>query len=255
MRKNEKEDNKMVKQELIQRSPVRIFEKSIHGGLKPGEIGIIAAPSGLGKTSVLVQIALDKLLQTKKVIHVSFTQHTDYVLAWYEDIFNEFISKKNLENAREVKNELIKNRVLMNFNQDGISGDQILRSLKAMIVDGGFAAEALIVDGFHFSPGDRERIAKVKQFAGDLNLSVWYSCTVSGGAGFHGTKPQGVENFYDKRDIPLVVKDYTELLDVVIVLEPKPDHIELTVSKDRDIYNPEHMALRLDPKTLLILEQ
>jgi hypothetical protein len=250
----------MVKQELIQRSPVRIFEKSIHGGLKPGEIGIIAAPSGLGKTSVLVQIALDKLLQTKKVIHVSFTQHTDYVLAWYEDIFNEFISKKNLENVREVKNELIKNRVLMNFNQDGISGDQILRSLKALIVDGGFAAEALIVDGFHFSPGDGERIAKLKQFAGDSNLSVWYSCTVSGGADPSGTKStgpksQGSENFYDKRHIPLVVKDYAELLDVVIVLEPKPDHIELTVSKDRDIYNPEHMALKLDPKTLLILEQ
>jgi hypothetical protein len=240
----------MVKQELIQRSPVRIFEKSIHGGLKPGEIGIIAAPSGLGKTSVLVQIALDKLLQAKKVIHVSFTQHTDYVLAWYEDIFNEFINKKNLENAREVKNELIKNRVLMNFNQDGVSGDQILRSLKAMIVDGGFAADALIVDGFHFSPTDGERIAKVKEFAGELNLSVWYSCTVSNGAG-----SQGFENFYDKRDIPLVVKDYTELMDVVIVLEPKPDHIELTVSKDRDIYNPEHMALKLDPKTLLILEQ
>jgi hypothetical protein len=260
MRKNAKEDNRMVKQELIQRSPVRIFEKSIHGGLKPGEIGIIASQSGLGKTSVLVQIALDKLLQTKKVIHVSFTQHTDYVLAWYEDIFNEFISKKNLENIREVKNELIKNRVLMNFNQDGLSGEQILRSLKALIVDGGFAAEALIVDGFHFSSGDRERIAAVKQFAKDSNLSVWYSCTIpgeTGSQGIHsqGTRSQGPEGIYDKRGIPLVVKDYADLLDVVIVLEPKPDHIELTVSKDRDIYNPEHMALRLDPKTLLILEQ
>jgi hypothetical protein len=254
MRKNEKEDNKMVKQELIQRSPVRIFEKSIHGGLKPGEIGIIASQSGLGKTSVLVQIALDKLLQAKKVIHVSFTQHTDYVLAWYEDIFNESISKKNLENVREVKNELIKNRVLMNFSQEGISGDQILRSLKAMIVEGGFAAEALIVDGFHFSPEDGERLAKVKQFAADSNLSVWYSCTVPDGPGSQETRIKQGPGGYDKRDIPLVFKDYAELLDVVIVLEPKPDHIELTVSKDRDIYNPEHMALRLDPKTLLILE-
>jgi hypothetical protein len=25
------------------------------------------------------------------------------------------------------------------------------------------------------------------------------------------------------------------------------------VSKDRDVYNPEHLALKLDPKTLLIL--
>ena len=62
----------MVKEELIQRSPVRVFMNSIHGGLRPGELGLIASPSGIGKTSVLVQIAMDKLLQDKKVIHISY---------------------------------------------------------------------------------------------------------------------------------------------------------------------------------------
>ncbi|MDL2229130.1 hypothetical protein LJC14_02660 [Treponema sp. OttesenSCG-928-L16] len=233
----------MVKQELIQRSPVRIFEKSIHGGLKAGELGIIASQSGIGKTSVLVQIALDKLLQGKKVIHVSFTQHTDYVMAWYEDIFDEFIKKKNLENTREVKNELIKNRVLMNFNQDGITSDMVVRSLKAMIGDGGFQADALIIDGFDFSKTTHERLSSVKKFAEEAGLSVWYSCTV-----------KGEEPHYDKHSIPLVLKNYMDLIDVVIVLEPKLDHIELAVSKDRETYSPESMALRLDPKTLLILE-
>jgi hypothetical protein len=232
------------KQELVQRSPVRVFEKSIHGGLKAGEIGVIASQSGIGKTSVLVQIALDKLLQEKKIIHVSFNQHSDYVLSWYEDIFNEFISKKNLENARDVRNEVTKNRVLMNFNQDGISGEQILRGLKAMIVEGGFKAEAIIIDGFDFAKTDRDRIVKVKEFAKEQDIEVWYSCTV-----------KGAGQSYDKRNIPFVIKDYTDLIEVIIILEPKSDHIELTVPKDRDTYNPEHMAIKLDPKTLLILEE
>jgi hypothetical protein len=234
----------MVKEELIQRSPVRIFEKSIHGGLKSGEIGIIAAPNGIGKTSVLVQIALDKLLQGKKVIHVSFNQHSDYVLAWYEDIFDEFTKKKNLENAQEVKNETVKNRVLMNFNQDGIAGDQILKSIRALIVDGGVKAEAIIIDGYDFYKIDKERLAKVKQFAGDLGLEIWYSCSVK------GKSPQ-----YDKKNIPLVIADYTDFIDVIIVLEPKPDHIELSVPKDRGSANSEHLGLKLDPRTLLILEE
>jgi KaiC/GvpD/RAD55 family RecA-like ATPase len=233
----------LVKDELVQRSPVRIFEKSIHGGLKAGEIGIIASQSGIGKTSVLVQIALDKLLQAKKVIHVSFTQHTDYVLAWYEDIFNEFISRKNLENAAEVKNEVVKNRVLMNFNQDAMSAEQILKSLRAMIVEGGFKAEAIIIDGIDFSRIDRERLTMVKNFANELGLEIWYSCTVKG---------DGVQ--YDKQNIPYLVKDYLDIIEVIIVLEPKPDHIELTVSKDRDSRDTRAMAMRLDPKTLLILE-
>ena len=57
------------------------------------------------------------LLQGKKVIHVSFNQHSDYVISWYEDIFNEMAKKKNLEKAEEVKDELIRNRILLNFSQ------------------------------------------------------------------------------------------------------------------------------------------
>ena len=238
----------MILKELIERSPIRIFEQSIHGGLKPGEIGIIASPHGVGKTSVLVQLALDKLLQSKKIIHVSFTpnqrfEHTPYVLAWYEDIFNEFISRKNLENAAEVKNEAVKNRVLMNFNQDGVSKDQITKSLRALIVDGAFKADSIIIDGFDFSRSDRERIAGVKAFAEEMGLSVWYSCSVN---------DEGAQ--YDKENIPVLIKDCADLFDVIIVLDPKSDHVELSVSKDRGADAAKSMAMRLHPKTLLILE-
>jgi hypothetical protein len=234
----------MVKEELIQRSPVGFFMKSIHGGLKQGELGVIASLSGLGKTSVLVQIALDKLLQGKKVIHVSFNQHTDYVLAWYEDIFNEFIRKKNLEHEEDIKTEIVKNRVLMKFNQEGLTVDQILKSLGAMIRDGGFAAECVIVDGYRFTPQEGVQISKIKEFAKDLGLSIWFSCTVGED-----------QNPYNKQNIPVLLKDYAELFEVIVVLEPKQDHIRLAVSRDRDIHNPEHLALKLDPKTLLILEE
>jgi len=31
----------MVKSEIIKKSPLRTLEKSLHGGLKPGEIGVL----------------------------------------------------------------------------------------------------------------------------------------------------------------------------------------------------------------------
>jgi len=217
---------------------------SIQGGLKPGELGLIASPSGVGKTSVLVQLALDKLLQGKKVIHVSFTKHTDYVLVWYANIFDEFIKKKNLENEQDVKNEIVKNRVLMKFTQGGISEDQILRSLRSMIKDGGFNAEAIIVDGFDFSATGKEQIAAVRAFAGEMGVSIWYSCNI-----------KGKEPLYDKRNIPVVIGDYEDLFSVIIVMDPRPDHIALKISRNREVYNPDHLALKLDPKTMLILEE
>ena len=234
----------MLKKDLVNRSPIRIFEQSIHGGLKAGEIGVIVSQTGIGKTSVLVQLALDKLLQAKKVIHVSFTQHTHYVLSWYEDIFEEFISKRDLENAAEVKNDVVKNRVLMNFSQDGITKDQILRSLRAMITGGGFAAESAIIDGFDFSRANYDGVKDVKDFAAELGLSVWCSCTINDDV------PQ-----YDRQNIPVVLKDFIDLIDVVIVLEPRQSHIELSVSKDRDSYDTGALSMRLDPRTLLISEK
>jgi hypothetical protein len=239
----------MVKEELIQRSPVRVFMNSINGGLGAGELGIIASPSGVGKTSVLVQIAMDKLLQGKKVIHVSFTKHADYVLAWYEDIFNEFIKKKNLENEQDVKNEIVKNRVLMKFSQSGLSGEQILRGLRSMIRDGGFGADSIIVDGFDFYEAEEEHLKAVKSFAAEMGVSFWYSCNVKNGS-LSAARP-----CYDKRNIPLVISGYAGLFSVIIVLDPKPDYIALKVSRDRDLYNPENLALKLDPKTMLILEE
>jgi KaiC/GvpD/RAD55 family RecA-like ATPase len=239
----------MVLNELIQRSPIRIFEQSIHGGLKAGEVGIIASPNRVGKTSVLVQLAMDKLLQGKKVIHVSFTQHNQYVPLWYEDIFSEFTSKKNLENVSDIKNDLVKNRVLMNFNQDGVTIDQIIKSLRAMIIEGGFKADSVIIDGFDFTRADKENSLKsslenVKIFATEMGVSVWYSCSV-----------KEESQLYNKENIPVLLSGSSGSLDVIIILQPKSDHVELSISKDRDSVISKSMAMKLDPKTLLILEK
>jgi hypothetical protein len=234
----------MVKQELIEKSPVRILEKSIEGGLKSGNIGVIASRKGIGKTSVLVQLAIDKLLQGKKVIHVSFTTQSSYVISWYENIFNEVARKRNLEHMMDVHDELVKNRVLMNFNQEGVKVEQILKSLRAMIMDGGFHAEALIIDGFDFTRATPDRLEKVKQFAGEMGLEVWYSCTLIGD-----------EPIADKKGIPNILMNYMDFVSVLIMLEPKSDHIQFSVIKDHDRFNPGELSLKLDSKTLLIAER
>jgi KaiC/GvpD/RAD55 family RecA-like ATPase len=233
----------MLKEELIAKSPVRLLEKSIEGGLKAGNIGIIASRKGIGKTSVLVQLALDKLLQGEKVIHVSFTAHTSYVISWYENIFSELAKRKNLEKFNEVKDCLVQNRVIMNFAQEAVTIEQILHSLRAMINEGGFKANTLIVDGYDFSRSTGERLAKVKAFAVESGLEVWYSATLA------GDEPQ-----IDKNNIPVLLREYLDSIAVLILLEPKAEYIHFTVVKDHNRMNPQDLRLKLDAKTLLIAE-
>jgi hypothetical protein len=230
----------MEREELVARSPVRVFEKAINGGLKAGEIGVITSEAGVGKTSILVQIAIDSLLQNKKIIHVSFTQDHDYVFTWYKDIFNEFIRKKNVENDKELRETLNQGRVFLNFNQKGVNNDTIRASLKAIIVEGGFHIESVIIDGFDFTIAKRERITALRDFSKELGFSLWYSCSA----------PQSA---CDKNNIPLVLKDFEDCIDVVIGLEPKSDHVSLYVAKNHGAYLDKFEPLRLDPKTLLML--
>jgi KaiC/GvpD/RAD55 family RecA-like ATPase len=231
----------MVKAELVKRSPLRILEKSTQGGVAAGNLGIIASARGVGKTACLVHIATDQLFQGKHVIHVSFAGRIDHIMTWYETIFGEIAKQKNLDSATEIHDDLIKNRVIMNFNQDGVSIDQLKKSLKALIGDGHFNAEIIVIDGYDFIKGKPEFIAALKNFAKEQKLSIWMTADVN---------PAKT----GKDGVPPELGTYLNDTCVLITLQSHGDHIVLRLVKDHDKLVGEELNLRLDAKTLLIDE-
>ena len=233
----------MVKSELIKRSPLRILEKSINGGLGKGNIGIVASRKGIGKTACLVHIATDKLFQNKPVIHVSYSSRVDYIISWYEDIFKEIAKKRQLESAVDIHDDIIKNRVIMNFKQDGANTSQVLKSLSAMIEHGNFPADAIIVDGFDFTQSCSEDLDLFKNFAEELGLEVWFSASL-----------KGDEPLFNERGVPFLLEGCLGKLDVLVTLRFEKDYVRLHLVKDQEFDSPKNLDLKLDPKTLLISE-
>ncbi len=233
----------MVKDELIKRSPLRVLEKSIHGGLATGNIGVLASPKGVGKTACLVHIATDKLFQGKHVIHVSYSSRVDYIINWYEDIFKEIAKIKQLESAVDIHDEIIKNRVIMNFKQEGARTEQVLKSIEAMITCGKFAADTVIVDGYDFTKSTCKDIGKFRDFATKVGLEVWFSASLKEANG----------PLYGPDGIPSILSPLCPAIDVLITLHAKDDFVELRVVKDRSNPPPGALPLKLDPRTLLII--
>lgn len=231
----------MVKQELIKRSPLRILEKSIHGGVGEGNIGVIASDRGVGKTACLVHIATDKLFQGKHVIHLSFSAKTDHIIDWYELIFKEIADKRSLDGVQDIHDELIKNRVIMNFSQDGISSEQVTRSLEALVSDGHFDAEVIVVDGYDFEKGEVATFQALRVFAKTHKIAIWATADI--------------DNDVDERGVPSVLKPYIEEVNVLIDLQNKEDHVQLALVKDHDHFVDEDLHLKLEAKTLLIAEE
>ena len=226
----------MIKQDLIDRSPVRFFDQATNGGLKAGEMGILTSKKGLGKTAVLVQIGLDMLLQDKKVVHVSFNQHTNSIITWYKDIFWEMSKKKNLANAEEIKNELLAKRIILNFNQNTVSAEQIVNTLKALLA-GGIPTACLIIDGLNFSKVRENDITVLKNYAAEAGFVIWATC-----------------NCEDEDPCTVMQAETAAQINTIVHMEQKGDAIDMTVLKMHGT-EVKGINLHLDPKTLLMVEK
>lgn len=221
----------MIQSEILDRSPARIIDKALGGKMNPGELGIVASKRGVGKTSVLVQIAIDCMLQDKAVVHISFNQQVSYVMQWYENIFAEIAKKKNLGDVTDVKNEFSKHRVILNFNQETITIEKMAKTLKAL-ASSGIRQDYIIIDGLDFDKLAEDDLKKLKDFAAAAGTSVWCS--------------YDIETADDV--VPAKVADQC---DMITVVSAKQGEILLEMTKLRDSSSP-NVAAKLDLKTLLI---
>jgi hypothetical protein len=234
----------MINEELISKSPLRILEKSTQGGVGKGNIGIIAARKGVGKTACLVHIATDQLLLGKHIIHVSFAADTAHITASYKIIFDEVARRLSISDADDVLDKIARNRVIMSFKQ-GVAVGQVLGSIKAIIQDGHFVADVVVVDGYDFSNTNAEDFAAFKAFAEELQVSVWFSATT------HRDDPRR-----DANGVPAVLSPYMDKTAILILMEPMVGYVHLHLVKDHDIFPaPDSLHLKLDPQVMLIAEE
>jgi hypothetical protein len=233
----------MIKNELINRSPLRILDKSLKGGIGKGNIGVIAARKGMGKTACLVHIATDQLLQGKHVIHISFSANSKHIVSWYEDIFNELSRRNHLSGAMDIHDDIIKNRIIMNFKQEEMAISKIKKNIAVLIETGKFSVDTVIVDGYNFNKATIEDFKLFKQLAIDNNVELWFSASLK-------ENISGVT-----QDIPEVLSPFINDIAILISLEPKDEFVYFTLIKDHDNVPHSKLHLKLDPQILLIAEE
>ena len=230
-------------EELNDLSPLRVFEKSLDGGLGRGNLGVLVSRHGVGKTACLVHLATDKLLRGEHVIHVSFSGNVEHVINWYKEVFREVSEGKSLDDAAVVYNNILSNRVVMNFSQENVTIDKVLSSLETLIKHGSFKADAILFDGYKLTVATPEDVAKIKKFAQDMNLEVWFSVS-----------PVRADVVYDEYGVPNTMEKYAGMIDVLIglIYNETRDKVVMTVVKSHGNMHKEPMGVNLDPKTMLI---
>lgn len=222
----------MVKQDLYNKSPVRLFDATTEGGLKEGGLGLVTSKKGLGKTSVLVQFGMDTLLKDEQLVHVTFDLHSSNVISWYDGIFAE-IAKKSAGNSAELKTDVVSKRTILNFSLDNFSVTKVVNTLKALSA-AGIAVKGVVMDGIDFTKVSEDDVKAVADYAQSEKVTVWTSAT-SEGAKLADVVPANLEKYFD----------------VVVNLAQTGSNVAVDVLKLGDKKDVES-GLKLDSKTLLI---
>ena len=169
----------MYQKDVNQTSPIRILEESIHGGLGKGNLGLVMARAGVGKTACLVQIALDDLLRERPVLHVSLDQTMDHVQSWYDALFEDLAIESDLEDTEGARQMVQRHRVIAAFKDHDLWPDRLEKTVAMFSQHMQFRPAAILVDGYpwtsHSQTENAAMIGAFKAYAKLLGAELWMS--------------------------------------------------------------------------------
>jgi hypothetical protein len=233
----------MHRKDLNERSPLRLLEKSIHGGLGRGNIGVVAARRGLGKSAVLVGIALDDLMRGRKVLHVALDERFDKIRGYYDEIFMDLAKTGKLQDIDTERREIERYRNIHTFIGNCFSVARLRETIALLNTHMDFYPSALILEGYRFEQATKENMDELRQVAREINGELWMSAV---------THRVSTKN---ERGIPEPVAHLENSIDVILELEQGDNCVTLRLLKDHgnpDV-SPSHVAL--DPTTLLLIQE
>jgi replicative DNA helicase len=141
-----------LRMEDLNRSTVPTNWKPINdlmdGGLGPGELGVIVAPSGVGKTWILTALGADAVRRGLSVVHYSMELSEHYVGARYDTVFTQIPSTDLKEKKDQVKSKIesLQGKLLIKyFPPKGVSVKKLNQHIEKMKVTGN-KPDLIIVD-------------------------------------------------------------------------------------------------------------
>ncbi|MCJ7684361.1 MAG: hypothetical protein MUO68_08710 [Desulfobacteraceae bacterium] len=228
--------------DFISVSPLRILEKSSHKGLGPGNLGVLVARAGVGKTACLIHIAFDKIFRQEKLVHISLEEGPEKVASYYNVIYYDLLKALNIEDDYEYRVLMERNRMTLAYLNQSFDLERLQANLKNLTERLDFKPDTLIVDGLDFEKAERDVFEGLKGIAREFDTEIWFSAL---------SHRHIAET--NERGIPYPCNKFDDLFSIIIQLQPEQAGIFLKLLKDHDRYQIPENSIRLDPNTFLAL--
>lgn len=229
----------MVKRDLINRHPFGI-KGGVPDIIAGGQFGAVLSRAGVGKTALLVQLALNAMLRDLNVLHISMHDPVDKVTLWYEELFHHLTQRDEVEQGGLLLESLLPHRFIMTFRVAGFSVPKLRERLADLAEQDIFHPDMIIIDGFRFDKPIRGCLEEMKTLAGEQSLQTWFSVHT------HRHEKPSTGAF------PASLMDVQDLFDVALKLEPEGTDIRIKPLKGPENVIPGLSQLALDASSMLI---
>ena len=230
--------------DFIKVSPLKVLEKSSQRGLGRGNLGVLMARAGVGKTACLIHIAFDKLFRKEKLVHVSLEDVPEKITSYYNVIFYDLVKALNIDDEHEVRMLFERNRMILAYLQQSFEIKRLRENLKNLVEKIDFVPDTLIVDGLDFEKAGRDVFEGFKEIADQFKVEVWFSALTH----------RHIADV-NERGIPHPCHELDDLFNIIIQLQPTQSGVVLRLLKDHDTDVKPDASVRLDPNTFLAMSE
>ena len=233
----------MHKKEINERSPIRVLEASIHGGLGRGKIGVVMARHGVGKTAFLVGVAMDDLMRGRKVLHISLSHPVAKVRDYYDEIFMDLTHAREMEGVWKVRLEIERSRHIQCYPEGSFTAEQLRDTVRFLRTHVDFHPAAVVIDDYDFQKAQPADLDALREIARELDAELWMSATTHR------------ELELNEQGIPKQMEHLLGSIDVILGMRHDTKAVHVTILKDHDNPDVSDLKMALDPTTMLLVQE
>ncbi|MFP4158630.1 MAG: cytoplasmic protein [Desulfobacterales bacterium] len=231
----------MLNNSNILQDPLRIMGREAAAGIENGGFAAILARAGVGKTALLVQLAIYSMLNGKNILHISTDNPVDKVNLWYREVFHRLTQTEENSQKERLWEQLLHRRFIMTFETESFSLDKLEKRISELVASRIFQPSQVMIDGFLTENQSDERLRQLKDFALANGLSLWFTVRT------HREEP------VETTGIPSSFAPFAGLFDMMLLLHPDKNRVYLKMLPHSEQQSPENLSeLYLDPSTMLI---
>ena len=227
----------MLKKDLIKSSPVcKILNPDSINQVK---FGAVLSRAGVGKTQFLVQIALTRLLNNEKTLHISLNDPMEKINLRYMDSYSNLVDSIGYvdpQKAKRLWEDINQLKVGIAYNESSFAPKKIAEYLNSFKKNNDELPSLLVIDGLNFEKDLSNLLDQLENLSETFNISIWFSMRT------HREESLCSDGYPKQLD---KVKDR---FDKALFLNPKDNKIEATVLKNGEDKDRKYI---LDPATMM----